>query len=133
MDRLHKLCIGFDHSQPPRLYEILGVENELVSIRKKVGDEKAKKFGGSIRKKIERKMEEARQHRLLRGDTKIKKTMAECDREAQLAVGEEYNKEANSLEEYDLYDTLLESLDRAIYFAGGAASAVRNQETSSHA
>jgi hypothetical protein len=86
-------------------------------------------FGGKERKKITRRIAEAKHHRSLRNE---KKTMAECDKEALLLVEEELTNETNAMEEWEHTATLLQSIDSAIRFGISAASAVRENEKRSH-
>jgi hypothetical protein len=125
MQKLHSLCLGFSTGSPPDGYSVLGVVNDLVLLRGKIGSEKARKFGGKERKKLTRRIAEAKHHRSLRNE---KKTMAECDKEALLAVEEELTYEINAMEEWEDTETLLQSIDSAVRFGISAASAVRENE-----
>jgi hypothetical protein len=126
MHKLHSICLGFGNGSPPDGYSVLGIVNDLVYLRGKIGEEQARQFGGSQRAKLTRRIQEAKQHRAFR---ELKKTMAECEKEALLAVGEEIGKEIDAMELYELYSAVQSSLDQAIRFGISAASAVRKNES----
>lgn len=128
MKTLHDLCLSFGRGIPPDGYSVLGIVNDLVYLNGKIAEEQAQKFGGSQHKKLTRKIEEAKQHRSFR---EMKKTMAECDKEAMLAVGEEYKTEIDAMEEYELYVAMMRAIQEAVRFGISVNSTVRQQESQS--
>lgn len=127
MGELHSLCLGFGKGGTPDSHSVLGIVNELVFLYGKIAEEQARKFGGSQRKRIKRKVEEAKQHRSLR---ELKKTIAECDKESFLAVGDEYGHEIDAMEEYELYVGFMKAVQEAIRFGISVNSSIRSQERS---
>lgn len=127
MKRLHDLCSGFGNGSPPDSYSVLGLVNDLTYFYGRIAEEQAKMFGGSQRARLQRKIEEAKHMRSFRD---AGKTLGDAEKDAMLATGEEYGKEIDSMEAYELGVAYMQSLDRAIRFGISAASAVRNQESS---
>lgn len=128
LSKLHDLCLGFGFGAPPDSYSVLGVVNELVFLYEKLADEQSQKFGNSQRKRLTRKVNEAKSHRSLR---ELKKTMAECEKESFLAVELEQGQEIDAMQEYELYVAIMRAVQEAIRYGISVNSSVRNQESHS--
>lgn len=125
MIQLHSLCLGFGKGSPPDLYSVMACVNELVKCHGDLSQESASKFGGMERKKIARKVSEAKHHRSLR---EAKKTMAEADKESFALSVAEFYEQVDAQEEYELYQAFLRSLDNAIRYGISVQSTIRGQE-----
>lgn len=125
LNDLHQLCLGFAESRTPDSYSLLAIINDLVQLYAKLAIEQSQKFGNSQRKRINRKMEEAKNHRSFRD---LKMTLSESDKEAYMSVQTQLEEETQALEEYELYVALMYSVKEAIRFGISVNTSVRNQE-----
>lgn len=108
---LHKLTSAFSSGSTPDPVSVLGYQSKLVDLHARLGQEMAKKFGSKESRYLARKLEEAKHYR--KGRIELKKTGIDSTQDALLAVGEEFQAEIDSAEEYEAYRTMLQSLDRA--------------------
>lgn len=129
MIQLHQLTSGMKNGSVPDAVSILGIQSDLVDFYRQIGEEMSQKFGVKESAYLNRKIAEANEYR--KGRLNPDKKIADVSTDALLAVGEEFQREIDSAEEYERYRTFLRSLQNALDYARSVASFVKTSESQS--
>ncbi len=125
-----RLTVGFRDGATPDPHSVLSVQADLVRLYALLGEEMAGKFAGKERRYLERKIEHAKQYVKGRLDTQKRVSAADAEHNAFLAVGDEYGREIDAMEEYELYRVMLKSLQNAFDFSRSVVSFLKTSEAS---
>ena len=124
---VYNLTLGLKNGTPPDSYSLMGLQAELVKYHTLLGLEMAQKFGAKESCYLKRKIAQAQNYQHSRSE---KKTSADSERDAQLSVGEEYQREIDSMTEFEQYRQLLKSLQNSLDYSRSVLSFIKASESS---
>lgn len=122
---LNDLTKRIKDGSPPDPHSVLGYMSDLVRLYSLIGEDMAQRFGAKERSYLNRKIAQAKEHAKGRVTFKSSKDAEEA---AFLAVGEEYQREIDAMQEFELYRVMLRSIQNAIDFSRTMISFLKASE-----